>query len=150
MTNQPTPYGVFEKGHTTYNVIDMDRLSNYDYELPEELIAGEPRARRDDSRLLVVDRDSGRIVHRTIRDLPELLQAGDCLVLNDTRVIPARLLGRRAATGGKWEGLFLGCTKAGTWRLMGQCRGKPSVGERITVIRAHDNVGQAFQPAAQQ
>ena len=117
----------------------MDELSNYDYVLPEELIAAEPCKQRDESRLLVVDRDSGELRHATVRDLPELLQAGDCLVLNDTRVIPARLFGRRAATGGKWEGLFLGCSDAGTWRLLGRCRGKPSAGERITIIRAHDD-----------
>ena len=85
----------------------MDELSDYDYELPSELIASEPPADRVSARLLVVDRASGSLAHRGIRDLPSLLRRGDRLVLNDTRVLPARLFGVRAATGGKWEGLYL-------------------------------------------
>ena len=81
--------------------------SAFDFELPDELIAQQPVEPRDASRLLVVRRETGRIEHRAFRDLPELLQRGDVLVRNDTRVVPARLIGRRAATGGKWEGLFL-------------------------------------------
>jgi S-adenosylmethionine:tRNA ribosyltransferase-isomerase len=79
----------------------------FDYELPEHLIAQEPAANRDESRLLVVRRDSGALEHRAFRDLSEVLRPGDLLVLNDTKVIPARVIGRREQTGGKWEGLFL-------------------------------------------
>ncbi|HKW51038.1 MAG TPA: S-adenosylmethionine:tRNA ribosyltransferase-isomerase, partial [Candidatus Eisenbacteria bacterium] len=80
------------------------KTSDFDYELPPELIAQKPAASRDGSRLLVLDRATGAIQHLTFRDLPGLLLAGDLLVVNDTRVIPARLFGtlRRegAATGG--------------------------------------------------
>jgi len=115
----------------------MDSVSDYDYELPEELIASEPLRRRDESRLLVVDRSSGRFHHKTIQDLPTLLNAGDCLVLNDTRVIPARLLGQRTSTGGKWEGLFLGTDESGHWRIICQSRGRLNVQEKITIHAAH-------------
>ena len=70
-------------------------LSDFDYELPPELIAQEPLPERDASRLLVLNRMTGAVSHRTFRDLPELLRGGDCLVQNDTRVMPARLLGKR-------------------------------------------------------
>ena len=86
----------------------MDELASYDYDLPPELIATEPLPQRDSSRMLVVDRRTGSLCHRHVRDLPEILRPGDHLVLNDTQVLPARLFGCRAATGGKWEGLFLG------------------------------------------
>ena len=67
---------------------------------------------------------NGSLSHHHIRDLPELLQGGDCLVLNDTRVVPARLVGRRARTGGHWEGLFLQATPEGLWRILCKTRGK--------------------------
>ena len=115
----------------------MHHLSDYDYKLPRELIASEPLPQRDESRLLVIDRASGELSHHQVHDLPSLLQPGDCLVLNDTKVVPARLLGRRTATGGKWEGLFLNRTETGLWRLIGETRGKLQPGEKITVISAH-------------
>ena len=77
------------------------------YELPRELIAQQPCDPRDSARLLVLDRASNRISHRIFRELPEFLRPGDCLVLNDTKVVPARLFGRRADTGGKVELLLL-------------------------------------------
>ncbi len=116
----------------------MEHLALYDYELPEELIAKEPLVQRDRSRLLVVDRATGRITHHTFRDLPELLRSGDCLVLNDSKVIPARLLGHRTATGGKWEGLYLGSAESGVWRLIGQTRGTLKIGEQISICPAHE------------
>ncbi len=99
----------------------------FDYTLPEHLIAQHPAARRDESRLLVVRRNTGALEHHTFRDLPDLLGPGDLLVLNDTRVLPARLIGRREATGGKWEGLFLHET-GGLWEMLAQTRGYPEVG----------------------
>ena len=116
----------------------MDDLSCYDYQLPTELIATHPLPRRDDSRLLVVDRKTAKLSHHSIRDLPGLLNSDDCLVLNDTRVIPARLLGKRATTGGQWEGLFLGTTVQGHWRLIGHCRGRLKPAEQIVIAPAHD------------
>ena len=68
-------------------------LTQFDYDLPPDLIAQEPVPERDASRLLVLDRASGRIAHRTFGDLPEYLQRADVLIVNDTRVMPARLFG---------------------------------------------------------
>ena len=82
------------------------KLSDFDYDLPERLIAQEPAARRDASRLMTVDRGTGAIAHGAFPDLSSLLGAGDLLVLNDTRVVPARLRGAKA-TGGKVEVLLL-------------------------------------------
>ena len=112
----------------------FDDVSLYDYELPEELIAKEPLPERDASRLLVLDRQTGAIQHRGIRELADLLRPGDCLVLNDTRVLPARLIGQRANTGGKWEGLYLGQAENGDWRLIGQTRGYLKPGEQVVLI----------------
>ncbi|HVX64333.1 MAG TPA: S-adenosylmethionine:tRNA ribosyltransferase-isomerase, partial [Pirellulales bacterium] len=94
----------------------MSELSRYDYDLPRELVAQSPLSRRSDARLLVVDRKTAALQHRHVRDLPELLAPGDCLVLNDTRVVPARLVGRRTLTGGHWEGLFIEADSNGAWR----------------------------------
>jgi len=114
----------------------MDELQHYDYELPAELIARQPPQAREDARLLVVDRQTGGFSDHSIRDLPELLRPADCLVLNDTQVIPARLLGYRTATGGKWEGLFLEAAADGTWLLLSQTRGKLRIDEQLTVVAA--------------
>jgi len=83
------------------------RLSDFDYELPEDLIAHEPLARRDASRLMVLPRGTGAPLHRTFRNLPSLLRPGDLLVFNDARVIPARLHGRKEPTGGRAELLLV-------------------------------------------
>jgi S-adenosylmethionine:tRNA ribosyltransferase-isomerase len=113
----------------------MHRMADadlYDYDLPADLIAQEPLERRADSRLLTVRRGDGAIAHRHVRDLPEILRPGDLLVVNDTRVVPARIVGRRLRTGGRWEGLFLKTDDAtGAWQLLAQTRGRPEVGERV-------------------
>src|SRR5262245_42986011 len=96
----------------------------FDFEVPPRLIAQEPIQPRDHSRLLVISRARQTLEHRRFSDLPELLRPGDVLVLNDTRVLNARLLGHRAASGGRWEGLFLGVRADGTWEIMGQTRGR--------------------------
>jgi len=114
-------------------------LPHYDYDLPSELIAQEPLANRCDARLLVVDRRSSSFEHRYIRDLPELLQKNDCLVLNDTKVVPARLIGKRTKTGGRWEGLFLQCVPPNLWKIIGKTRGTMQVGETIDL---HSSDGQ--------
>jgi S-adenosylmethionine:tRNA ribosyltransferase-isomerase len=114
----------------------MSELDHYDYELPKGLIAQAPLHHRADARLLVVDRGRNSFDHKHIRDLPEILAAGDCLVLNDTRVVPARLVGRRTATGGRWEGLFLEATAGGFWRVIGHTRGKLAPGESVTLLNS--------------
>jgi S-adenosylmethionine:tRNA ribosyltransferase-isomerase len=88
---------------------------------------------------MVVDRRSGRIDHQRIADLPQLLSAGDLVVFNNTQVIPARLLGRREATGGAWQGLFLGVDESGAWELLSQTRGKLLPGQRLIL---HGHSGQ--------
>ncbi len=87
--------------NTTYNI------SDFDYDLPQELIAQTPIEPRDASRLLVVHRDSGQFEHRHFRDIGEYLHPGDLLIANQSRVLPARLLGHRAGTGGAVEVLLL-------------------------------------------
>ncbi len=109
------------------------RIDLFNYELPDHLIAIQPVAERDQSRLLVVHRRTEEIEHRVFYELPQLLNPGDLLVLNDTRVVPAQLLGRRSRTGGKWEGLFLRQTPEGFWELLCQTRGKLTAGEDIEI-----------------
>jgi S-adenosylmethionine:tRNA ribosyltransferase-isomerase len=108
----------------------------YDYDLPRELIAQKPLAQRADARLLVVDRAAQTLTHQHVRDLPELLRPKDCLVINDTRVVPARLLGQRTMTGGRWEGLFIGIDPGSPdcWQLLAKTRGKASPRETITLV----------------
>jgi S-adenosylmethionine:tRNA ribosyltransferase-isomerase len=101
-----------------------------DYELPAHLIAQEPCTPRDAARLMVVERATGNLAHHHFRDLPQLLRPGDLLVLNDTRVVPARLLGRRQ-TGGRWEGLFLREVAAGLWELLCKDAARLKEGESI-------------------
>lgn len=93
-------------------------VSEFDYYLPEELIAQQPVEPRDHSRLLVLDRKTGLIDHKMFYDLPQLLQPGDTLVFNDTRVIPARLLGVKPETGGKVEVFLLNRTTKDDWEVL--------------------------------
>ncbi|HHW42914.1 MAG TPA: tRNA preQ1(34) S-adenosylmethionine ribosyltransferase-isomerase QueA [Desulfotomaculum sp.] len=83
------------------------KLSDFDYDLPEELIAQEPAPRRDESRLMVLHRREDRIEHRLFRDIVDYLSPKDVLVVNETRVIPARLVGQKADGGGEVEVLLL-------------------------------------------
>jgi S-adenosylmethionine:tRNA ribosyltransferase-isomerase len=92
------------------------RISELDYHLPKDLIAQRPAEPRDSSRLMVVDAKNGKIEHRTFRDLPEYLHPGDAVVLNETRVLPARLFARKP-TGGEVELLFLRDTGNG-WEVL--------------------------------
>jgi len=114
-------------------------LSHYDYILPPELVAQEPLPNRSDARLLVVDRRTQSFQHRYIRDLPEFIEPNDCLVLNDTKVVPARLIGIRTKTGGRWEGLFLQLTSANLWQIIGKTRGIMQIGE---TVRLHSPDGK--------
>ena len=82
-------------------------VSDFNYELPEELIAQDPLLKRSDSRLMVVHRDTGEIEHKIFSDVIDYLNPGDCLVINDTKVIPARLMGVKEDTGAVIEILLL-------------------------------------------
>ena len=112
---------------------DPGSTDAWDYPLPAELIAQEPLADRSAARMLVVSRRDGDLGHRHVRDLPEILRPGDLLVVNQTRVVPARLVGRRVRTGGRWEGLWLGADDDGTWTLLAKFRGRPLAGEEVAV-----------------
>ena len=114
----------------------MSELDRYDYDLPKHLIAQSPAVCRTDARLLVVDRQHKSLEHKHIRDLPEILRRNDCLVINDTRVVPARLVGRRLGTGGHWEGLFLEASPDGLWRVLCKTRGRLKPGDTVTLIDA--------------
>ncbi|MEA4848143.1 MAG: S-adenosylmethionine:tRNA ribosyltransferase-isomerase, partial [Clostridiaceae bacterium] len=94
------------------------KLGDFYYDLPEELIAQEPIADRDMSRLLVIDKNNGEIEHRSFRDILEYLNGGDCLVLNNTRVIPARLFGTKKDSMGSIEFLLLNRKDKDTWEVM--------------------------------
>ena len=111
----------------------MTSIDQYDYHLPSELIAQQPLEKRTDARLLVVNRQTQEIQHQYIRDLPEILQSTDCLVLNNTKVVRARLVGRRTSTGGRWQGLFLEADATGNWLVLAKTRGKIQPGERVTL-----------------
>jgi S-adenosylmethionine:tRNA ribosyltransferase-isomerase len=114
-------------------------LDDFTYDLPEELIAQEPPAVRHASRLLWVDRESQQFTDRQFADLPDLLTPGDLLVVNDTKVIPARLLARRE-TGGHVEILLLRpeASRQGTWLAMATPLRKLRTGERLTLAEAAD------------
>jgi len=105
--------------------------SDFDFELPERLIAQTPTADRGDSRLLVLQRSTGAVEHRMFRDLAEYLRPGDTLVLNDTRVIPARLLGRKADTGAKAELLLLVRLEGDRWEALAKPARKIRRGARL-------------------
>ena len=107
--------------------------SEFDFDLPEQLIAQYPMEPRDHARLMVINRRKGTWEHRVFADLPDFLQPPDVLARNITQVVPARLLGRRAATGGKWEGLFLRERPDDTWEVLAKTRGRPAIGEDIIV-----------------
>ena len=83
------------------------KTSDYEYELPAELIAQEPAAVRDECKMLVVDRESGALEDRVFRDIIDYVNPGDLLVVNETRVLPARLLGSKRGTGGAAEVFLL-------------------------------------------
>jgi S-adenosylmethionine:tRNA ribosyltransferase-isomerase len=114
----------------------MSDLARYEYSLPAHLIAQQPATKRSDARLLVVSRRTGGFAHRHVRDLPELLKPGDALVVNNTRVVPARVLGYRIATGGRWEGLYLSLDADGNWRLLCKTRGKLRPPEAIRLVNS--------------
>ena len=93
-------------------------VKDFDYELPEELIAQDPLEDRSASRLMVLDRETGEIQHRIFKDITEYLRPGDCLVINDTKVIPARLFGVKKDTGAKIEILLLKRRENDVWETL--------------------------------
>ena len=117
----------------------MTEVCLFDYDLPEDLIAAVPAERRDESRLMALDRSSGALAHRRFSDLPELLRAGDLLVMNDARVLPARLSARRQ-TGGAVEVLLVRQVEDGRWLAMLQAGGSLRAGEVLALEPANGSV----------
>jgi S-adenosylmethionine:tRNA ribosyltransferase-isomerase len=107
--------------------------SDFDFHLPDELIAQHPVTPRDRSRLMVLDRKRNSWRHHIFAELPDLLDPRDTLVRNNTQVIPARLVGHRALTNGRWEGLFLREYDANRWEILAKTRGRPAIGESIII-----------------
>lgn len=103
-------------------------VKDFDYYLPEELIAQHPLQQRDESRLMVLDKKSGEITHKIFKDVIDYLNEGDCLVLNDTRVMPARLIGHKEISGGKIEFLLLKRTGKDTWETLVKPGKKAQIG----------------------
>ena len=107
------------------------KVSDFDYSLPEELIAQRPIDKRDESRLLVYNRADGSIEHRVFKDIVDYLDKGDCLVLNDTKVIPARLLGKKEDTGGSMEFVLLSRQEDDVWRVLVKPGKRAQIGTRF-------------------
>ena len=106
-------------------------VKDFYYDLPEELIAQDPLEKRSNSRLMVLDKKSGDVYHRHFYDIKEYLKPGDCLVVNNTKVIPARLYGSRENTGGKVEILLLKRVSDDVWETLVKPGKKARVGDRI-------------------
>lgn len=107
------------------------KTSDFYYDLPEELIAQDPLENRSDSRLMVLDKKTGAVSHHIFRDIVEYLQPGDCLVINDTKVIPARLIGSKESTGAKIEVLLLKRKTGDVWETLVKPGRKAKPGTRI-------------------
>lgn len=106
-------------------------LSEFNYDLPQELIAQKPIERRDSSRLMVLDKSTGEITHRHFYDIIEYLNEGDCLILNDSRVLPARLYGVREDTGSPIEFLLLTRKEQDIWEVILRPGKKAKPGKRF-------------------
>jgi S-adenosylmethionine:tRNA ribosyltransferase-isomerase len=119
--------------YTSFQRVLKMKTSDFDYHLPPELIAQVPLEPRDRSRLMVLGRADGRVEHRQFADLVDFLKPGDVLVGNDSRVIPARLKGRKAETGGKVELLLLRQLDNAVWELMLKPAKRVAIGTKIEI-----------------
>lgn len=109
------------------------KTSDFDYELPQELIAQQPAEPRDHSRLMLLERNTGRVTHNRFYDLPGILKEGDLLVFNDSRVFPARLYGRSVPSGREIELLLLSQNESGEWRTLVKPGRRMRAGARFIV-----------------
>ncbi len=108
------------------------KLSDFNYDLPEELIAQDPLERRSSSRLMVINKETGEVDHKHFSDIINYLNSGDCLVINDTKVIPARLIGSKEGTGASIELLLLKRKEEKVWETLVKPGKKAKVGTRIS------------------
>lgn len=107
------------------------QLKDFYFDLPEELIAQHPTAKRDECRLMVLDKNNGNIEHKVFKDVIDYLNSGDCLVMNDTRVIPARLIGTKEGSGGRMEFLLLKRIDKDHWETLVKPGKKAKIGARF-------------------
>ena len=108
------------------------KVSDFNFDLPEELIAQHPLEKRDASRLMVLDKNTGVIEHKSFHDVIEYLNEGDTLVLNNTRVMPARLIGEKEGTGGKIEFLLLKRIEGDKWECLAKPGKRAKIGQTFT------------------
>ena len=108
------------------------KTSDFYFDLPEELIAQVPILDRSSSKLMVLDKETGEIEHKIFKDVIDYLNPGDCLVLNNTRVIPARLIGEKVETGGKIEFLLLKRTEEDTWQALVKPGKRAKIGTKFS------------------
>lgn len=108
------------------------KTSDFYYDLPERLIAQDPLLKRSDSRLMLLDKNTGEIEHSVFNKLPEFLKPGDCLVINNTKVIPARLIGKKEGTGGAVEILLLKRISDDVWETLVKPGKKLRTGARVS------------------
>ena len=120
--------------------------SDFDYHLPPELIAQTPLEPRDSSRLLVLDRSTGGIQHRRFTGIVDYLRAGEVMVFNQSRVIPGRLRGRRADTGGKVEFLLLRLESPGVWQALAQPGRRLRPGAQVVLEPPASSPGSGGNP----
>ena len=131
------------------------KTSDFYYDLPEELIAQDPLEDRSSSRLMTVDKETGKIGHHVFSEIIDYLNEGDCLVINDTKVIPARLIGAKEETGAKIEVLLLKRGADDVWETLVKPGRKAKPGTRISfrirtdIIRFMQNI-QVQQPLRRQ
>ena len=108
------------------------KTADFDYDLPQELIAQDPLEQRDSSRLLILDKETGERTHKIFHDIIDYLHEGDCLVINNTKVIPARLIGEREGTGSKVEVLLLKRRSDNVWETLVKPGKKARPGMRLS------------------
>ena len=108
------------------------KVSDFNFYLPEELIAQHPLEKRDSSRLMVLNKKTGEIKHKHFHDIVDYLKVGDTIVLNNTRVMPARLIGEKVETGGKIEFLLLKRLEGDKWECLAKPGKKAKIGEKFT------------------
>ncbi len=126
------------------------KTSDFDYSLPLELIAQTPLEPRDRSRLMVLDRSDSSLEHRRFRDIVDYLEAGDVLIFNDSKVIPARLHARKVDTGGRLEVLLLRRIGPNVWETLVRPGKRVMVGSRVEIVNGSvADVGQAFKVPAE-
>ena len=124
--------------------MDLMKKSDYFFELPQELIAQTPVEPRDSSRLMCLDRETGAISHHHFHDLTKLLRKGDLLVVNDSRVLPARIYGVKEDTGANMEFLLLEQKENNRWEVLVKPGRRAKVGSRFVFERRFSFVSQGI------